>query len=47
MFHAVNGLPDRLYVFLWVPMQLGNLVVGTGAGLAIALVAGDLAVASA
>ena len=45
LFHAVNGLPDRLYVFLWLPMQLGNLVVGTAAGLAVALVAGDLAVA--
>ena len=45
LFHAVNGLPDRLYVLLWVPMQLGNLVVGTGAGLAVALVAGDLVVA--
>ena len=45
LFHAVNGLPDRLYVLLWVPMQLGNLVVGTGAGLAVALVAGHLVVA--
>ena len=44
LFHAVNGLPDRLYAFLWLPMQLGNLVVGTAAGLAVALVAGDLAV---
>ena len=31
-------------MFLWLPMQLGNLVVGTAAGLAVALVAGDLAV---
>ena len=45
VFHAVNGLPDWLYVFLWLPMQLGNLVVGTGAGLAVALVARDLVVA--
>ena len=45
MFHAVNGLPDQLYVFLWLPMQLGNLVVGTAAGLAVALVDRDLAVA--
>ena len=45
MFHAVNGLPDRLYPLLWLPMQLGNLVVGTVAGLAVALVDGDLAVA--
>jgi membrane-associated phospholipid phosphatase len=45
VFHAVNGLPDLLYVLLWLPMQLGNLVVGTVAGLATALVARDLAVA--
>lgn len=36
VFHAVNGLPDWLYWPLWLPMQLGNLVVGTGAGLVIA-----------
>ncbi|MCU0268894.1 MAG: phosphatase PAP2 family protein [Acidimicrobiales bacterium] len=40
-FHAVNGLPDWLYVPLWLPMQLGNLVVGTLVGLAIAWWAGD------
>jgi undecaprenyl-diphosphatase len=45
IFHAVNGLPDQLYPFLWLPMQLGNLVVGTAAGLAVALVDGDLTVA--
>ena len=45
VFHAVNGLPDRLYPLLWLPMQLGNLVVGTCAGLAVALLDGDLAVA--
>ena len=45
LFHAVNGLPDWLYVLLWVPMQLGNLVVGTGAGLAVALVARNLVMA--
>ena len=33
MFHAVNGLPDWLYPLLWLPMQLGNLVVGTVVGL--------------
>jgi membrane-associated phospholipid phosphatase len=44
VFHAVNGLPDGLYPVLWVPMQLGNLVVGTLAGLAVAVVDGDLAV---
>jgi membrane-associated phospholipid phosphatase len=45
VFHALNGLPDPLYPVLWVPMQLGNLVVGTLAGLAVAVVDGDLAVA--
>ena len=45
VFHAVNGWPDRLYAFLWVPMQLGNLVVGTVVGVAVALAARDLAVA--
>jgi undecaprenyl-diphosphatase len=45
VFHAVNGLPDFLYPALWLPMQLGNLVVGTLAGLAVAVVDGDLAVA--
>ena len=45
LFHAVNGLPDALYAPLWLPMQLGNLVVGTVAGLLVALFDGDLAVA--
>ena len=45
VFHAVNGLPDQLYPVLWLPMQLGNLVVGTIAGLAVAVVDSDLAVA--
>jgi undecaprenyl-diphosphatase len=45
VFHVVNGLPDRLYAFLWVPMQLGNLVVGTVVGVAVALTARDVAVA--
>ena len=45
VFHAVNGLPDGLYPFLWLPMQLGNLVVGTAAGLIVALVDRDLTVA--
>ena len=35
-FRALNGLPDRLFVLLWLPMQLGNLVVGAGAGLVVA-----------
>jgi undecaprenyl-diphosphatase len=45
VFHAVNGLPDWLYPVLWLPMQLGNLVVGTAAGLVVALVDGDITVA--
>lgn len=40
-FRAVNGLPGWLYWPLWVPMQLGNLVVGTGVGLAVAVAAHD------
>jgi undecaprenyl-diphosphatase len=36
VFRAVNGLPGWLYWPLWPPMQLGNLVVGTLAGLAVA-----------
>jgi undecaprenyl-diphosphatase len=45
LFHAVNGLPDWLYPVLWLPMQLGNLVVGTAAGLVVAAVDGDITVA--
>ena len=45
IFHAINGLPAALYPFLWLPMQLGNLAVGTGAGLLIALLDRDLTVA--
>lgn len=45
VFHAINGLPDWLLPVLWAPMQLGNLVVGTAAGLAVAAVEGDLAIA--
>jgi undecaprenyl-diphosphatase len=45
VFHAINGLPDWLYPVLWLPMQLGNLVVGTLAGLAVAALDGNLAVA--
>jgi undecaprenyl-diphosphatase len=43
VFHAINRLPDRLYWFLWPPMQLGNLAVGTIAGLVVALISRDLA----
>ena len=35
-FRFVNGSPDWLYLPLWLPMQLGNLVAGTAAGLGIA-----------
>jgi undecaprenyl-diphosphatase len=45
VFRAVNQLPDALYKPLWLPMQLGNLVVGTVAGLLVAIVDRDLAVA--
>jgi undecaprenyl-diphosphatase len=45
VFHAVNGLPNPLYAVLWLPMQLGNLVVGTVVGLVAGLIAGSVAVA--
>jgi undecaprenyl-diphosphatase len=45
VFQAVNGLPGWLYWVLWVPMQLGNLVVGTAVGLLCALVAGRVSIA--
>jgi glycosyltransferase 2 family protein len=45
VFHTVNGLPGGLYPLLWLPMQLGNLVVGTAAGLGVALVDRDVTVA--
>lgn len=41
IFRAINGLPDWLYWPLWLPMQLGNLVVGTLAGLVLALAWSD------
>jgi len=44
VFHAVNGLPDFLYPLLWLPMQCGNLVVGTAAGLVVGIIDRDLAV---
>ena len=46
VFHAVNGLPNGLYWPLWLPMQLGNLVVGTLVGLAVAWALGDWWVAT-
>jgi undecaprenyl-diphosphatase len=45
VFHALNGLPNWSFGVLWLPMQLGNLVVGTAAGLLVALVDRDLVVA--
>jgi membrane-associated phospholipid phosphatase len=46
VFHIVNRLPNSLYWPLWLPMQFGNLVVGTAAGLIVAVLQGDLAVAA-
>jgi undecaprenyl-diphosphatase len=45
VFHALNGLPDGLYPVLWLPMQLGNLVIGTLAGWAVAGAEGSWSVA--
>jgi membrane-associated phospholipid phosphatase len=36
VFRAVNGWPGWLLWVLWLPMQAGNLVVGSLAGLAVA-----------
>ncbi len=47
VFRAINGLPGWLYWILWLPMQLGNLVVGCVAGVAVALWKGDLGIAIA
>ena len=46
VFHAVNGLPNGLYWPLWLPMQLGNLVVGTLVGLGVAWAYADWWVAA-
>ena len=45
VFRAVNHLPGWLYPVVWLPMQLGNLVVGTAVGLLAALAFGDWAMA--
>jgi undecaprenyl-diphosphatase len=45
LFRATNGLPDWLYPALWPPMQLGNLAVGTAAGLLAAVVFGEITIA--
>src|SRR5690349_7907151 len=47
VFRAINELPDFLYKPLWLPMQLGNLVVGLLAGLGAAGAMRDLAIAIA
>ncbi len=47
VFRVLNRLPEALYWPLWVPMQLGNLVVGAAAGLLVALVLGEWGVAVA
>jgi undecaprenyl-diphosphatase len=44
VFRLLNEMPGWLYPILWAPMQLGNLVVGTAAGLIAAFVARNLAV---
>ena len=45
VFHTVNGLPGGLYPLLWLPMQFGNLLVGTVAGLGVAVVDHDVTAA--
>jgi len=35
LFRRVNRMPEWLYPLLWGPMQLGNLAVGTAAGILI------------
>lgn len=47
VFRALNTLPGWLLYVLWLPMQLGNLVVGTLAGLAIAWAYRDIEMAVA
>src|SRR5215470_1016836 len=44
VFRMINGLPEFLYKPLWLPMQLGNLVVGLVVGLGAAVVMRDLAI---
>ena len=45
VFRALNRLPEWLYPVLWLPMQLGNLVVGTAVGLVVAMLVGEIGVA--
>jgi len=44
VFRAINRLPELLYRILWLPMQLGNLVVGLVVGLGVAALLRDLAI---
>lgn len=48
MFRWVNGWPDAVVYVLWLPMQLGNLVVGVLWGLGTAWAVGrrDIAIAA-
>lgn len=45
LFRRVNRLPGWLYPVLWGPMQLGNLAVGTAAGVLIGWLADAVLVA--
>jgi undecaprenyl-diphosphatase len=45
VFAAVNGLPDALFWPLWLPMQFGNLWIGSTAGLIAAVLDRDPGVA--
>ncbi len=47
VFRGINGLSNFLYAPLWLPMQLGNLVVGLLVGLGVAALLGELAIAIA
>ena len=46
-FATVNGLPHVLWPILWLPMQVGNLVVGAALGLIVAIALRDVALALA
>lgn len=47
LFRGINGAPAWLFVPLWPVMQLGNLAVGTIAGLVVAWRVGEVSVAVA
>ena len=47
VFRVINTWPSWLFAVLWLPMQLGNLVVGTLVGLAVAWALDDTALAVA